>query len=118
ERVIDLEKRGFQALKSYLATRPATADDHLFLSYQGTGISDRGVKKLVEKYRVQAGISKRISAHSLRHTMATYKAEPGVSAFKIQQWLGHASVATSQIYVHMGRTNAKKAMENTSLPLT
>jgi site-specific recombinase XerD len=116
ERLIDLEKKGLQALKSYLSTRPTVGDDHLFLSYQGSGISDRGVKKLVEKYRVQAGITKRISAHSLRHTMATYKAEQGVSAFQIQQWLGHANVATSQIYVHMGRTNnAKKLMGNTSL---
>jgi integrase/recombinase XerC len=115
ERVLDLERKGLQALKNYLAQRPQVLDDHLFLSYQGTGISDRGVKKLVEKYRQQAGITKPISCHSLRHTFATYKAERGVSAFQIQQWLGHSSVTTSQIYVHLGRASAKKVMEGTSL---
>jgi site-specific recombinase XerD len=115
ERIIDLEKRSLQALKHYLHQRPQSLDDHLFLNYAGTGLSDRGVKKLVEKYRVQAGITKQISCHSLRHTFATYKAERGVSAFQIQQWLGHSSVTTSQIYVHLGRTAAKKAMEVTSL---
>jgi len=74
------------------------------------------VKKLVEKYKKQAGITQQISCHSLRHTFASYKAEHGVSAFQLQQWLGHASVTTSQIYVHMTRNqNSRKVMQETSL---
>ena len=62
-----------------------------------------------------AGITKRASCHTFRHTFATYKAEKGVSPFQLQQWLGHANLNTTQIYVHLGKQNAKKIMEQTSL---
>lgn len=75
ERVIDLEKKAMVALKSYLAVRQVLVDDHLFLNYQGEGLSDWGVKQVVEKYRGLAGIQKKVSCHFLRHTFATYKAE-------------------------------------------
>jgi len=115
ERAIELEKRGVQALKNYLAVRPESLSDVLFLNYKGVPISDRGIRKLVVKYRKNAGITKRASCHSLRHTFATYKAEKGVSPFQLQQWLGHANLNTTQIYVHLGKQNAKKIMEQTSL---
>jgi site-specific recombinase XerD len=69
----------------------------------------------VVKYRKAAGIRKKASCHILRHTFATYKAEKGVSPFQLQQWLGHANLNTTQIYVHLGKQNAKKIMEQTSL---
>ncbi len=67
------------------------------------------------KYKNRAGITKKASCHSLRHTFATAKAEKGVPPFQLQQWLGHANLNTTQIYVHMGRQNARKVMEATSL---
>ena len=115
EREIALEKRGVQALKNYLAVRPENLSDILFLNYKGEPISERGIRKLVVKYRKNAGITKRASCHTLRHTFATYKAEKGVSLFQLQQWLGHANLNTTQIYVHLGKQNAKKIMEQTSL---
>jgi integrase/recombinase XerC len=115
EREIVLEKRGVQALKNYLTIRQESLTDTLFLNYKGEPISERGVRKLVVKYRKNAGITKRASCHTLRHTFATYKAEKGVSPFQLQQWLGHANLNTTQIYVHLGKQNAKKIMEQTSL---
>jgi integrase/recombinase XerC len=115
EREISLEKRGLQALKNYLAVRPESLSAVLFLNYKGEPMSDRGVRKMVVKYRKKAGITKKASCHSLRHTFATYKAEKGVSPFQLQQWLGHANLNTTQIYVHLGKQNAKKIMEQTSL---
>ena len=115
EREIALEKRGLLALKNYLAVRPESLSSVLFLNYKGEPISERGIRKLVVKYRKNAGITKRASCHSLRHTFATYKAEKGVSPFQLQQWLGHANLNTTQIYVHLGKQNAKKIMEQTSL---
>ncbi len=115
EREIALEKRGVQALKSYLVVRPESLSDVLFLNYKDEPISERGIRKLVVKYRKNAGITKRGSCHALRHTFATYKAEKGVSPFQLQQWLGHANLNTTQIYVHLGKQNAKKIMEQTSL---
>jgi integrase/recombinase XerC len=115
EREIALEKRGVQALKNYLAVRPEGLSSTLFLNYKAEPISDRGIRKLVVKYRKNAGITKKASCHSLRHTFATYKAEKGVSPFQLQQWLGHANLNTTQIYVHLRKQNAKKIMEQTSL---
>src|ERR671926_33241 len=115
EREIALEKKGIHALRSYLAVRPESLSKRVFLNYQGEPISERGIRKLVVKYRKEAGITKKASCHTLRHTFATYKAEKGVPAYQLQQWLGHANLNTTQIYVHLGRQNAKKIMEQTSL---
>lgn len=129
EREIELEKKGIQAIKNYLAQREKllseisntlnsltfTNSNILFLNYKGEPLSERGIRKLVVKYKQQAGITKKASCHSLRHTFATFKAERGVSPYQLQQWLGHANLNTTQIYVHLGKQNAKKAMANSSL---
>jgi len=115
ERTIPLEKNGITAIKSYRKVRPETTDTHMFLNYDGAGLSTRGIKKVVEKYKHLAGITKKVSCHSLRHTFATYKAMQGVNAFQLQEWLGHEDIGTSQIYVHLGNTNAHALMERTAL---
>jgi site-specific recombinase XerD len=112
---IALEKKGIQGLKSYLAVRPDRLSERLFLNYKREPTSERGIRKLVVEYTKAAGITKKESCHTLRHTFATYKAERGVSPFQLQQWLGHANLNTTQIYVHLGKQNAKKLMEQTSL---
>lgn len=118
QREIQLEKKGIQALKNYLNLREQTVMSQtsiVFLNRYGEPISERGIRKLVVRYRHKAGITKKITPHSLRHTFATYKAEHGVSPYQLQQWLGHQSLTTTQIYVHLGKQNAKKVMEQTSL---
>jgi site-specific recombinase XerD len=117
DRSIPLEKRSLSALKTYLRHRGENLCPDLFLSYQGQGMSDRAVKKLVEKYKKLAGIEKKISCHSLRHTFGVYKAEQGVSPWQLQEWFGHANLQTTQVYTHFGsRQNGRKVMEQTSLP--
>jgi site-specific recombinase XerD len=115
ERTIDLERKGIQAIKNWLAVRPTSLSEALFLNYQSAPIGTRGVQKLIFRYRTEAGITKRAGCHALRHTFATRKAERGVSPFQLKEWLGHANLNTSQIYVHMGKQNARKVMEDTSL---
>jgi len=114
-RIIELEKKATAAIKNWLAVRPPVLDDHLFLSRAGQPISQRGVRKLVTKHRQLAGITKKASCHSFRHTFGTLKAQQGISPFRLKDWLGHANLNTTQIYVHMGRQNAAKEMEATSL---
>ena len=114
QRTVYLEKKATQALRAYLAVRPRSSDQHVFLSYQGHGITDQGVADIVEKYRKAAGITKKFSCHSLRHTCATYKASKGYTAVELQDLLGHEKPETSMIYVHMAR-NAKALMLQTSL---
>jgi len=69
---------------------------------------------IVEKYRKIAGITKKFSCHSLRHTCATYKASKGYSPTELQQLLGHEKPSTSFVYVHMAR-DQKQLMMQTSL---
>jgi integrase/recombinase XerC len=114
-RTIELEKRGIQAIRNYLAVRPESLHEELFLNYQREPLSERGVRKMLAKYLKGSGITKKISPHSLRHTFATYKAGRGVSPYVLREWLGHARLDTTQIYVHMARENTKKVMEATSL---
>ncbi len=114
QRTIYLEKKATQALKSYLKDRPRSSDQHVFLNYQSTGLSVRGVMDIVEKYRKLAGINKKFSCHSLRHTCATYKAGKGYTPRELQDLLGHEKPETSFIYVHMAR-DGKKLMQETSL---
>jgi site-specific recombinase XerD len=115
QRSIELERKGIQALKNWLTVRPAAVSDAVFLNYQAEPLGTRGVQKLIFKYRTQAGITKRVGCHALRHTFASVKAQRGVSAFQLQEWLGHANLNTTQIYVHLAKKGAKKAMQETSL---
>lgn len=114
-RTIELEKKGLRALKTWLSVREESPYDYLFLNRDGEPLKEWGVRDLLEKYCHQAGITKRVTPHSLRHTFASYKAQSGVSPFQLKEWLGHARLDTTSIYVHMARQNAKKVMEATSL---
>jgi len=114
-RSIELEKKAAAAIKRYLALRPDTGYDELFLNQYHAPFTRQGIAKLVKKYLTAAGITKPASVHSLRHTFATHKAMRGVSPYRLQSWLGHASLDTTQIYVHLGRENAQREMEQSSL---
>jgi site-specific recombinase XerD len=114
QRTIYLEKKATQALRAYLADRPYSLDQHVFLNYHGSRLSVRGVMDIVEKYRLAAGITKKFSCHSLRHTCATYKAAKGYQPRDLQQLLGHEKPETSFIYVHLSN-DARKLMQQTSL---
>jgi site-specific recombinase XerD len=115
ERPVFLEKKSLQALKSYLERRPESVDPHLFLNYEGSGLSIRGVRKMVDKYLGAASITKPISCHGLRHTFATNKAARGMNAYQLQKLMGHEKITTSQEYVHLGEADLRLAMERTSL---
>src|SRR5262249_20299856 len=112
---IFLEKKGVHALKSYLAVRGESFSRKVFLNYQGEPISERGIRKLVVKYRKEAGVTQKASFHPFRHKFSTSKAEKGVTAYQLQQWLGHANLNTTQIYIHLGKQNARKIMQDTSI---
>jgi site-specific recombinase XerD len=111
QRTVYFEKKATQALKSYLKDRPASADQRVFLNYQGGGLSQQGVADIVEKYRIAAGITKKFSCHSLRHTRATYKASKGYTVSELQELLGHERPETSLIYTHMVRDPRQLMMQ-------
>lgn len=69
---------------------------------------------MVAKYRRAAGITKKVSPHSFRHTFATMKAEHGISPYRLRAWPGHARLDTTQIYVPTAKANGQTLMEATS----
>ncbi len=111
QRTVYFEKKAAQALKSYLKDRTSFVDQHVFLNYQGGGLSQQGVADIVEKYRELAGITKKFSCHSLRHTCATYKASKGYTVSELQELLGHERPETSLIYTHMARDPRQLMMQ-------
>jgi site-specific recombinase XerC len=115
DRDIPLNKKATAALRLWLTARAPTEHRVLFTNRFGAPLGVRGIQKLVERYRRGAGIERRITPHSLRHTFATHKARQGVNAFQLRDYLGHATVATRQLYVHLGQDEARKVMEQTSL---
>jgi site-specific recombinase XerD len=102
-------------LRLWLVARPASEYRTLFLNRFQQPMGVRGIQKLVERYRQGAGIEKRITPHSLRHTFGTQKARMGATAFQLRDFMGHANLATTQLYVHLSQEDGKKVMEATSL---
>ncbi len=99
-RIALIEERTVKALKDYLDARKATSGP-LFLSTHRQRINERTVQRTIKRYAKLAGISKKVTPHVLRHTFATTLLKQGADIRIIQQLLGHASVATTQIYTHL-----------------
>ncbi len=115
ERIIPLEKKALHAMQSYLAVRPMTTDQHLFLNYRGQGLSIGGVRKMVEKYVKRAGIPKKISCHGLYYTCSTTRVALGMIAFCFITPLNYQHIRTSKKNLPIGTEELRKLMEFTSL---
>ena len=108
ERVTLLGREAVFALQRYLRKgRPillmqaAEDDGALFVNRYGARLSDRGVRKLFDRYCGEASDHLKITPHVLRHTFATHLLSNGADLRLIQELLGHASVATTQMYTHV-----------------
>ncbi len=108
ERVVPVGRSAVRALRVYLRElRPALvrerAEGTVFLSGQGRPLSRMGVWKILRKHVQRAGITKRVKPHTIRHSFATHLLEGGADLAAVQEMLGHADIATTQIYTHVDR---------------
>ena len=97
ERIVYLSPQTLQALHAYLAERPPFDCEHLFLSYQGKGLSTTAIHKRLMLYRDRAGLD--LTAHRLRHTFANDLVSADVPVTTIQKLLGHTWLVTTQNYI-------------------
>ncbi len=111
-RVVFLSSTAKDALKTYLSKRRDTSP-FLFVSHDRahantSGLTPRSVQRIVERYAKQAGITKHITPHTLRHTFATDLLLSGADIRSVQSLLGHASITTTQIYTHVTNNQMKE----------
>jgi integrase/recombinase XerD len=113
QRIVPVGGRAIKAVREYLRIgRPELVKSHtvpnLILNCRGRRLSRMGFLKVLRKYRIKAGISKRVTPHTLRHSFATHLLEGGADLRAVQELLGHADISTTQIYTHIDREYLKE----------
>jgi tyrosine recombinase XerC len=118
ERLVPLGTPALQALQDYLAVRQAvalrgrrTAPRALLVNRDGTRLSDRGIRRIFDKHARAAGLRANVTPHTLRHSFATHMLDRGADLRSVQELLGHASLASTQVYTHVTTERLKKVYQ-------
>lgn len=103
-----------RAICEYLTLRATIADgtDALFVSRLGRRLSTHSIRTMFYHYCTQAGLARKYTPHCLRHTMATLLVENGADIRSVQDILGHSSIATTEIYVHVSEKRKKDVLQS------
>ncbi len=109
ERLVPVGRRAIGALSLYLReTRPrlerGKGEGRVFLNARGAPLTRMGVWKILQQHVQTAGIEKKVTPHTLRHSFATHLLEGGADLVAVQEMLGHADISTTQIYTHVDRS--------------
>src|SRR3989339_157851 len=118
ERIVPVGDKSLKALHDYMAERgeilknkPSALSGALFLNRDGARISVRGARKTLHKWFLMAGINKKVSPHTLRHSFATHLLDRGCDLRSVQEMLGHKSLSTTQVYTHVTPESLKRVYE-------
>jgi len=114
ERIVPIGRQAVAALRAYLrGGRPALVgtrnEGHLFVNQRGAGLTRQGLYKIVQGHARRAGLEGKMSPHTLRHTFATHLLAGGCDLRSLQEMLGHADLATTQMYTHLSAERLKDA---------
>jgi integrase/recombinase XerD len=106
ERIVPIGSKAIEALTAYLERgRPPLVgirtERRVFVNLRGGGLSRQGLYKIVRRHARSAGLERRMSPHTLRHTFATHLLSGGCDLRSLQEMLGHADIGTTQIYTHL-----------------
>jgi integrase/recombinase XerD len=117
ERIVPIGRQALAALHVYLrGGRPQLIDlaraqppAQLFLNSRGSGLTRQGLYKIIQGHARSAGLAERMSPHTLRHSFATHLLAGGCDLRSLQEMLGHADLATTQVYTHLSADRLKDA---------
>jgi integrase/recombinase XerD len=114
ERLVPIGRQAVGALRAYCRSgRPALigarAESRMFVNRRGTRLTRQGLYKIVQGHALRAGLQEKMSPHTLRHTFATHLLAGGCDLRSLQEMLGHADLATTQVYTHLSAERLKDA---------
>ena len=118
ERIVPVGQRAQAALETYLrgartALLRSRQNRDLFVTHRGRRMTRQGFWKLLVRYAAAAGL-RDVHPHTLRHSFATHLLERGADLRAVQAMLGHADIATTQIYTHLSAANASRSFSRTT----
>ncbi len=116
ERIVPIGTFAREKISEYLKYgRPyllkTVQSEYLFTARAGKPMTRQGFWKLLKKYAAKAGVGKKITPHSFRHSFASHLLEAGADLRSVQLMLGHEDISTTQIYTHVAREHLKKMHE-------
>lgn len=103
--------RSWQKVRNLAADLPRNEPKPLFVNKFGKRITTRSVGRMLEKHLQVAGLDRRTTPHTLRHSFATHLLDRGADIRSVQELLGHKSLVTTQIYTHVSTTGLREAYE-------
>ena len=113
ERLVPLGRQAIAAINAYLrGGRPKLVGERheakLFVNFRGGPLTRQGLYKIVQRHARDAGLSGRMSPHTLRHSFATHLLAGGCDLRAVQEMLGHADISTTQMYTHLSGDRLKE----------
>lgn len=117
ERFVPIHYNAMKFITTYInqirnQLKPAkTFEDTLFLNRRGKGLSRQMIFTILKDLAVKIDLNKKISPHTLRHSFATHLLKNGADLRAIQQMLGHESITTTEVYVHLDNSYLKEVVE-------
>jgi len=114
ERFAPIGEKAIKAIQEYLESSSTLRSKNLkaiFLNKRGSRLTDRSIRRIVDKYITKTSVKEKISPHTLRHSFATHLLDRGADLRSVQELLGHASLSTTQIYTHVTTERMKDAYQ-------